>query len=190
MFPWHGCFRSILALPIPGSAPRSLCSRSYSRWPQSQRFQPTRAIALAKGDIAALLLASGLGAFYLGLMTFIVKWYGDQPDDAAWYLARTHGLALVLLLGALAFGSAVPILACAWERVRTSALAIRLVGLCTMLGIFLHALWLVNATIVVVLAALASLVVMAGLSFGIAPFLERVLGGPMLSHARAHEVQT
>jgi hypothetical protein len=153
-------------------------------------LSPTRAIALAKGDIAALLLASGLGAFYLGLMTFIVKWYGDQPDDAAWYLARAHGLALVLLLGALAFGSAVPILACAWERVRTSARAIRLVGLCTMLGIFLHALWLVNATIVVVLAALASLVVMAGLSFCIAPFLERVLGGPMLSYARAHEVQT
>ena len=94
----------------------------------------------------ALLLASALGAFYLGLMTFIVKWYGDQPDDAAWYLARAHGLAFALLLGALVFGAAVPIVGCAWERVRTSARAMRLVGLCTMLGIFLHDLWLVNAT--------------------------------------------
>jgi len=24
--------------------------------------------------------------------TFIVKWYGGQPVDAAWYLARAHGL--------------------------------------------------------------------------------------------------
>ena len=110
-------------------------------------LSPARAIAIAKGDIAALLLASALGAFYLGLMTFIVKWYGDQPDDAAWYLARAHGLAFALLLGALVFGAAVPILACAWERIRTSARAMRLVGLCTMLGIFLHDLWLVNATL-------------------------------------------
>ena len=71
-------------------------------------LSPARAIAFAKGDIAALLLASALGAFYLGLMTFIVKWYGDQPDDAAWYLARAHGLAFALLVGALVFGTAVP----------------------------------------------------------------------------------
>ena len=69
-------------------------------------LSPARAIALPKGDIAALLLASALGAFYLGLMTFIVKWYGDQPDDAAWYLARAHGLAFALLFGALLFGAA------------------------------------------------------------------------------------
>ena len=69
-------------------------------------LSPARAIALPKGDIAALLLASALGAFYLGLMTFIVKWYGDQPDDAAWYLARAHELAFALLFGALLFGGA------------------------------------------------------------------------------------
>ncbi|MGC2785248.1 MAG: hypothetical protein WA397_15745 [Roseiarcus sp.] len=153
-------------------------------------LSPARAIALAKGDISALLLASALGAFYLGLMTFIVKWYGDQPDDAAWYLARAHGLAFALLLGALVFGAAVPILACAWERIRTSARAMRLVGLCTMLGIFLHDLWLVNPTLFAVLAALASLAVMAGLSLGIAPFVDRLFGGLLLNHARPREAET
>ena len=124
-------------------------------------------------------------------MTFIVKWYGDQPDDAAWYLARAHGLAFALLLGALAFGAAAPILACAWERVRTSARAMRLVGLCTMLGIFLHDLWLVNATIVAVLAALASLAVMAGLSLGLAPLARpAVRPGSLLDRARPREAET
>ena len=70
---------------------------------------PSRAIAVANGDIGALLFATALGAFYLGLMTFIVKWYGDQPDDAAWYLARAHGLPFAFLLGSLALGAAVPI---------------------------------------------------------------------------------
>ena len=69
-------------------------------------------------------------------MTFIVKWYGDQPDDAAWYLARAHGLPFAFLLGSLALGAAVPILGCAWERVRANARAMRVVGLSTMLGIF------------------------------------------------------
>ena len=51
-------------------------------------IQPRRSVEIADGDIGALLFATSLGAFYLGLMTFIVKWYGDQPVDAAWYLAR------------------------------------------------------------------------------------------------------
>ena len=152
-------------------------------------FSPQRAIELAKGDIAALLLASALGAFYLGLMTFIVKWYGDQPDDVAWYLARAHGLAFVLLLGALVFGAAAPILACSWERVRRSARVMRLVGLCAIFGIFLHDLWLVNATIFAVLASVASLMVVAGVSLAIAPFLDRLAGRPTLHHARPRQGQ-
>ena len=104
-------FRRVAAFRRPSlhrfrrSAPRSPCSRSCFALAAIAVLAPARAIALAKGDIAALLLASALGAFYLGLMTFIVKWYGDQPDDAAWYLARAHGLAFALLLGALVFGS-------------------------------------------------------------------------------------
>ncbi len=68
-------------------------------------FQPRRAVEIADGDIGGLLLAASLGAFYLGLMTFIVKWYGDQPIDAAWYLARAHGLWLVFLIGTILFGA-------------------------------------------------------------------------------------
>ena len=153
-------------------------------------LSPARAIAFAKGDIAALLLASALGAFYLGLMTFIVKWYGDQPDDAAWYLARAHGLPFALLLGALVFGAAVPIVLCAWERVRANPRAMRLVGLCTMLGIFLHDLWLINATLFTVLAALASVAVMAGVSLGLAPLLDRMFGRPAPDRVRQLEAET
>ncbi len=37
------------------------------------------------------MLACLLGEGYLLLMTFVVHWYGDLPEQAAWYLARTHG---------------------------------------------------------------------------------------------------
>ena len=92
-------------------------------------LMPERAIALAKGDIGALLFATSLGAFYLSLMTFVVKWYGDQPEDAGWYLARAHGLPFALLIGALVFGAVIPIIGCAWERVRLNARPLRAVGL-------------------------------------------------------------
>ena len=136
---------------------------------------PSRAIAVANGDIGALLFATALGAFYLGLMTFIVKWYGDQPDDAAWYLARAHGLPFALPSGLARAGSRRSHrLACAWERVRTNARAMRLVGLSTMLGVFLHDLWLANAASVsAALAAFAAVAAMAGLSLGLAPLLDR-----------------
>jgi hypothetical protein len=153
---------------------------------------PSRAIAVAKGDIGALLVATALGAFYLGLMTFIVKWYGDQPDDAAWYLARAHGLSFVFLLGALALGAAVPIVACAWERVRTSALVMRVVGLITILGVFLHDLWLANAASVAAPSALAAVAAMAGLSLGFAPPLDRRFAPrrPHAAHLDRREART
>jgi hypothetical protein len=153
---------------------------------------PSRAVGVAKGDIGALLFATALGAFYLGLMTFIVKWYGDQPDDAAWYLARAHGWSFVFLLGALALGAAVPIGVCAWERVRTSALAMRVVGLITILGVFLHDLWLANAASVAALSAFAAVAAMAGLSLGLAPLLDRRFAPrrPQAAHLDRREART
>ena len=104
--------------------------------------QPRRFVEIADGDIGALLFATSLGAFYLGSMTFIVKWYGDQPVDAAWYLARPHGLQGVFLVGAVLIGAITPIVGCAWERVRASPSALRTMGASAAVGIFLHDLWL------------------------------------------------
>jgi len=134
-------------------------------------FQPRRAVAIADGDIGGLMLAAALGAFYLGLMTFIVKWYGDQPVDAAWYLARAHGLQLGFLIGAVVLGAVGPIVGCAWERVRGTPSALRVVGVSTILGVGLHDLWLAGSAAppLAAPAAALSIVAMAGISAGLAP---------------------
>jgi hypothetical protein len=133
-------------------------------------FEPRRAVALAGRDLGGLLLAAALGAFYLGLMTFIVKWYGDQPVDAVWYLARWHSPALVVLAGALVLGALVPIVGCAWGRVRGDPSALRWIGLSTLAGVALHDLWLAGATSLVLAspAALLAIVAMGGVSLGLA----------------------
>src|SRR5207302_6331478 len=38
------------------------------------------------GDLGGLLIATLLGVVYLELMTFVVAWYGNLPDKAAWFL--------------------------------------------------------------------------------------------------------
>jgi hypothetical protein len=140
-------------------------------------LQPVRAVEIADGDIGGLLFATSLGAFYLGLMTFIVKWYGDQPVDAAWYLARAHGLQTGLLVGAVIFGAVVPIVGCAWERVRASVPAMRCVGLSAIVGIFLHDLWFAGPAVpgLAIPAALLGILAMTCVSVGLSPFLDQRL---------------
>lgn len=147
-------------------------------------LMPERATALAKGDIGALLFATSLGAFYLSFMTFVVKWYGDQPEDASWYLARAHGLPLALLIGALVFGAVIPIIGCAWERVRFNARPLGAVGLSAIFGVFLHDLWLAGADSLWVLAsALFGIAGMASLSLWFGGHLEQRLGGARAAEA-------
>jgi hypothetical protein len=139
--------------------------------------QPHRSVEIADGDIGALLFATSLGAFYLGLMTFIVKWYGDQPIDAAWYLVRVHGLPVAFLVGAVLFGAIAPIIGCAWERVRASPSGLRAIGVSAVVGIFLHDLWLAgpSAPNLSAAAALLAFVAMGCVSIGLAPYFDRRL---------------
>jgi len=141
-------------------------------------IQPARAIERANGDLGALLFAVSLGALYLGLMTFIVKWYGDQPDDAAWYLVRAQGVGLVLLVGAIALGAIVPIVGLAWERARASPTVLRWIGGSTLVGIALHNFWLIapQGPWLAAAVAVSALAAMAGLSVGVAPFIDRRVG--------------
>jgi hypothetical protein len=95
----------------------------------------------ARGDIGAFLLASSLGVFYFALMSYIVNWYGNLPDQAEWYLERA-GNWLFVLGAAVVFGAALPIVALLYGAVRNSGRGLRLVGASALLGAALHNLWL------------------------------------------------
>ena len=57
------------------------------------------------GDIGGLMIATLLGVVYLEFMTFVVAWYGDLPDKAAWFLKRVASSGwLSVLIAALARG--------------------------------------------------------------------------------------
>lgn len=149
-------------------------------------LQPARAIAIAGGDVGGLLLTTALAAFYLALMTFIVKWYGDQPADVAWYFARTAGFSWVWLIGALLFGALGPIAALSWKRVRETPVALRAAAASAALGVALHDLWWLGpesggATALAAVLALAALI---GLSIRLAAPLGRLMRFKEIEHER------
>lgn len=94
-------------------------------------------------DLAGLILATLLGVLYLGLMSYIVAWYGDLPEKAAWYLKRGTGPWIAVLLASLATGGLLPFAALLFARIRRSAAALRVVGLLVLIGVALHLAWYV-----------------------------------------------
>ncbi len=128
----------------------------------------------AWGDLGALLLATLLGETYLILMTFLIQWYGNLPDQAEWYLRRTRDNWFWLELTGAVVGSFAPLLSLLFSRVRNSASTLRVVGVAALLGVFLENLWLV-APLTGLLSAAAALLAMTaigGLAVGYGDVVE------------------
>jgi hypothetical protein len=106
-------------------------------------FQRPQAPGRYETDLGQLLLATTIGVFYLTYIGFVVHWYGDLPDKAAWWLKRReHGWDLVVD-AAFILSAAVPFAALLLRRVRRSGVWMRWIGASILAGIFLRFVWLV-----------------------------------------------
>jgi hypothetical protein len=94
------------------------------------------------GDIGALLIASLLGVVYLELMTFVVAWYGDQPEKAAWFLERASSGWISILIIALVAGAVLPFGMLLIKAIRRSRRGLRAAGALILFGTILHFAWL------------------------------------------------
>ncbi|ACL61634.1 conserved hypothetical protein [Methylobacterium nodulans ORS 2060] len=123
------------------------------------------------GDLGGLLIATLLGTVYIGLMSFIVAWYGDLPDKAEWYLRRTEHGFVWLLVAALVAGAVLPFALLLRKSLRQNRSVLRLVGALVLLGVALHRLWLVVPAFdergLALLLASASLCLLAALTIGL-----------------------
>lgn len=96
------------------------------------------------GDLARMLLAALLGAVYLGFAQFLVAWYGNLPEKAAWFLARERPPWIWIEIGALLLATAVPFAALLAARIRRSPRPLAAVGASVLAGTLLHQAWLVG----------------------------------------------
>lgn len=103
---------------------------------------PERPGDSAARDLAGLLIAALLGLVYIDYMAYVVAWYGDLPEKAAWYLRRSHDGWACLIAAAVIIGALLPFCLLLLRRVRASRSALRAVGALILIGIWLHVLWL------------------------------------------------
>jgi hypothetical protein len=124
----------------------------------------------AVADLGGLLMATLLGTAYIDLMSFIVSWYGDLPDKAAWYLRRGQDGWNWVILSAVLVGALVPIAMLLSTRLRENRQALRVVGGLILVGVILHILWLMAPAFDpgAIAAALAALIALASLSIAVA----------------------
>lgn len=96
------------------------------------------------GDLGGLVIASLLGVVYLEFMTFVIAWYGDLPDKAAWYLKRGIPGWTGTIVAALLIGALVPFGMLLRRAVRRSPGGLRTAGLLVLVGTYLHTAWLIG----------------------------------------------
>jgi hypothetical protein len=131
------------------------------------------------GDLGGLLIATLLGVVYLELMTFVVAWYGNLPDKAAWFLKRSSSVWLSVMIVALAAGALLPFGMLVMKRVRRSRRGLRIAAALILLGTGLHFFWLLVPSFdhqgSVLAATCASVAVLASLSLLIGPAAAKLL---------------
>jgi hypothetical protein len=128
---------------------------------------PERRGDAAVRDLAGLLIATLLGVVYIDFMAYVVAWYGNLPEKAAWYLDRAGGWVLVLT-GAIVIGAVLPFALLLSARARASRAALRVIGALILCGVWLHIIWLVLPTFEsrAVIWAFAAAVALMAVSFG------------------------
>lgn len=93
-------------------------------------------------DLATLMLTALLGVLYMGLMSYVVAWYGDLPPKAAWYLKRGTETYALLIGAAFLLGGLIPFSFLLFAGVRSNPFALRIVGFLILIGLTLRFAWL------------------------------------------------
>lgn len=131
------------------------------------------------GDLGALLIATLLGLVYIGFMSFIVSWYGDLPEQAAWYVSRGTPRWSTVILAAAVLGAGLPFALLLESSFRRNRLVLRLAGGLILFGAWLHVAWLLGPAFAPSspLISLLALAALAGLSIGLQARLRAGLWG-------------
>jgi hypothetical protein len=188
---FHGVVTSLVSVDWILSVDSSFSSSAFAATLAIQQILSALCFAAIAGppgmqdevtaDLGGLIMASLLGTVYLGLMSFIVIWYGNLPDKAVWYLTRGQDGWQWVIVSALAIGALLPLGLLLKQSFRQSPASLRLIGSLILIGVFLHVLWLIAPAFPsdALAAAILATVALIGLGVGIFDLLAiRLRGGP------------
>jgi hypothetical protein len=184
---FHGIVISLVAVDWVLSVDPGYTSSSFAAGIAIQQILSALSIAAIVGtsglyerllrDLSELLLASLLGVVYLDLMAYVVAWYGNLPEKAAWYVPRNHGAWGSVILTAIVVGAFIPFALLLSTRARASKIALRVAGALVLLGVALHTVWILAPAFEpsALVSACIAVVALAGLSPAVSGLIRRPL---------------
>jgi hypothetical protein len=142
---------------------------------------------LVAEDLANLLFGFILLWVYLAFMQWLIVWSGNLPDEIAWYLERSRGIWLAVLLAIIALHAVLPVCASLRRPLKRSPRGLAAIAACVLVGHFLDVVWRVapafGAPDIIGLVLIAAATAGIG-GLGLAGAL-RFAGGPLLFRRRA-----
>ena len=141
---WHSSIYGAL-VAMSGA----LCALSINTWLASTLRTPEMVVGPdeapeVRADLANLMLAMTMLWTYFGLSQFLIIWSANLPEEAIWYVRRSHGgwQALAVLIVALAFVTPFALLLSA--EIKRSPARMRIVVSIILVAQLLHWIWLVG----------------------------------------------
>jgi hypothetical protein len=92
-------------------------------------------------DLGNLLFGLVLLSGYLAYMQWLVVWSGDLPPEIGWYIDRSEGIWMPVLVAMVLLHLTVPLVALPIRRVKRSPRGLAAVAACVLAGHALHVLW-------------------------------------------------
>ncbi|WP_244470638.1 hypothetical protein [Microvirga massiliensis] len=184
---FHGIVISLVAVDWVLSVDPGYTSSSFAAGIAIQQILSALSVAAIVGpsdlderllrDLSGLLLAGLLGVVYLDLMAYVVAWYGNLPEKAAWYIPRNHGAWGSVILAAIVVGAFIPFVLLLSTRARASRNVLRVAGTLILLGVALHTVWILAPAFEpsALITACIAVVALAGLSPAMSGLIRRPL---------------
>lgn len=135
---WHSSiFGGIVSM---GGA---LCALAIGIWmamrfSTPERVVPADDVPQLRGDLGNLLLAFVMLWTYFSLSQFIIIWMGNLPEEATWYLERSHHGWQWLTVAIIAIAFLVPFTALLSYEVKRSPKALSFVAAVAVIAQFMH----------------------------------------------------
>jgi len=146
---WYASSYGILILAGQGAAALALsifiAAIGPKTLPDTADHSPNEAHAPISPwrDVGNLLLAALCLWMYVSFMQFLIIWSGNLPEEATWYLARSHGLWKVIVVILLLFHFVVPFMLLLSQNIKENPRRLAAVGALVLAMHVLEALWLV-----------------------------------------------
>src|SRR5262249_6657147 len=132
---WNSSMFGVIIVCSQGLTALAAATAFAARLPAANRAPLLR-------DLGNLILAASLLHAYVSFSQFFIIWNGDVPERTSWYIPRTRGLWLIVIISIALIQFAIPLAIVLFRPLKTSPKVMIAVAALLLLGSALESAWL------------------------------------------------